>query len=75
MPLFEFDCLDCKRQFELLVGVGAQASKKPACPSCDSLKVNKRFSRFGVRSGNGGGGQSGGGCGPCASTNCGPCKS
>jgi putative FmdB family regulatory protein len=73
MPLFEFDCLDCQKQFELLMGVGARSSRKPACPTCESVNVKKRFSRFGTRSGNGDGGGQSGGCGPCTSSNCGPC--
>jgi len=77
MPIFEFDCLDCRKQFELLVGVGQPAGKNGrVCPVCQSQNIKKRFSRFAARSGSGGettavAGSSG--CSSCSSSNCGTC--
>ncbi|MDP1809077.1 MAG: zinc ribbon domain-containing protein [Actinomycetota bacterium] len=77
MPIFEFDCLDCQKQFELLVGVGKPAGKNGrVCPACQSQNIKKRFSRFAARST--GGGQTtpvagSSGCSSCSSSSCGTC--
>jgi putative FmdB family regulatory protein len=42
MPIFEFVCKDCGRDFEALVRSGAQ----PECPRCRSLQLEKRLSVF-----------------------------
>ena len=76
MPIFEFDCQDCRKQFELLVGIGKNsAANRHMCPACRSSNIKKRFSKFGVRST--GGGQtssSGSSCTSCSSSNCGTCS-
>ena len=45
MPLFEYACASCSKQFTALVGVLAGASP-PACPRCGSADLNKLVSRF-----------------------------
>lgn len=45
MPIFEFQCLDCKRRFSTLVGVTAD-SVEPACPRCQGMRLRKLVSRF-----------------------------
>lgn len=40
MPIFEYRCLDCKHEFELLVRGGAT----PACEKCSSAKLEKMLS-------------------------------
>ena len=67
MPLYEYHCLDCDQDMELLV---SSSSEKPECPECGSSNMEKQFSTFAA------GGSpaidvssgccSGGGCG-CAS--------
>jgi putative FmdB family regulatory protein len=47
MPLYEYRCQSCGRQFELLV----RASTVPACPDCASLELDKQFSVFAVGAG------------------------
>jgi putative FmdB family regulatory protein len=47
MPLFEFACRDCGRQFEYLT----RAGETPRCPSCDSLALEKQLSVFAVAAG------------------------
>ena len=63
MPLFEYECRACGRQFEHLT----RAAETPACPSCDSEDLQKRLSAFAV--GTNGGGKAGtstaGPCGAC----------
>lgn len=44
MPLFEYLCADCARQFTFLTGVIA-ANSEPRCPRCDSTDLRKLMSR------------------------------
>jgi len=44
MPLFEYECLGCGREFELL----SRAAEQPSCPSCHSTDLQKRLSVFAV---------------------------
>ena len=47
MPLFDYACRDCGHRFEALV----QGRAKPACPECESKKLEKQLSAFAVSSG------------------------
>lgn len=47
MPLFEYTCRDCSRQFEALV----TASRTPVCPGCGGTALEKRLSVFAVSTG------------------------
>jgi putative FmdB family regulatory protein len=51
MPLFEYACRHCGHRFETLVMGG----RKPACPQCESVELEKLYSTFGARSGSGAG--------------------
>jgi putative FmdB family regulatory protein len=42
MPLFEYTCKDCDRQFEFLV----RAQETPACPTCHGTELQRRMSTF-----------------------------
>lgn len=42
MPIFEYACQDCGRQFEALV----RTDTVPACPSCQSSHLEKQLSVF-----------------------------
>ena len=44
MPLFEYECRACHREFELLV----RESTELACPECHSHDLEKRLSVFAV---------------------------
>jgi putative FmdB family regulatory protein len=62
MPIYEYACLGCGRQFEALVFGG----ERPSCPACAGRDLEKRLSAFAV------GGSSGvprsadpGACGTC----------
>ena len=46
MPLFDYRCLACQRQFELLV----RGSTTPACPHCGAASLEKMLSMFAVSS-------------------------
>jgi putative FmdB family regulatory protein len=40
MPLYEYNCLDCERDFELLVRSG----EEPHCPECEGTRLAKLLS-------------------------------
>lgn len=44
MPIFEYVCTHCGHEFELFVRGGAAV--KNLCPTCQSEKIDKRFSTF-----------------------------
>lgn len=44
MPIFEFTCNDCGKQFEKIVKASADSS--PECPECGSCNVSKGLSTF-----------------------------
>ena len=46
MPLYEYRCMGCGHEFELLV----RAGDKPACPSCAGIDLEQRLSLFAVNS-------------------------
>ena len=44
MPIYEYECRNCRNDFELLV----HPHSTPACPRCDSNALDKRLSAFAV---------------------------
>ncbi|QDU63538.1 Zinc ribbon domain protein [Planctomycetes bacterium Pan216] len=40
MPIYEYDCDDCKEKVEVLV----RGSETPACPTCGSESLTRRLS-------------------------------
>ena len=67
MPIYEYTCAGCGREFEKYL---ASATADVACPQCSSAKVKRRLSIVGVKTGGSvmstaglaGGGCCGGGC-------------
>ncbi len=49
MPLFEYRCEGCHQEFEVLVRSG----EKPACPKCESTKLEKLISAHAAHVGGG----------------------
>jgi len=77
MPIYEYHCNACGREFEELV-MGKDAAVQ--CPACGSAKTEKLMSRCRARVGGGGGeggysapSSSGGGCSGCSGGNCSTC--
>ena len=44
MPIYEYRCRTCDREFEILV----QGSARPVCPGCGGRKLDKKLSVFAV---------------------------
>jgi putative FmdB family regulatory protein len=65
MPILEYVCKQCDRQFEAIV----LGSQQPACPSCQGTKLERLLSVFAVGAGKSdgfaGGEAFGGACGAC----------
>ncbi len=43
MPIYEYQCTSCGKEFELLV---RGSSPAPQCPSCSSSDLHKKLSAF-----------------------------
>ena len=44
MPIYEYQCKDCKDDFELFFK-SFNFTQDPVCPSCGSIEVGKKISR------------------------------
>ncbi|NLG65092.1 MAG: zinc ribbon domain-containing protein [Actinobacteria bacterium] len=69
MPIYEFVCQQCDREFEELVREGQVVH----CPACSSDHVRRLLSRFAIHSSgvrSAGGGKS---CSSCSSAHCATC--
>jgi putative FmdB family regulatory protein len=74
MPIYEFQCRACGREFEELFR-SSGAVKPPACPKCHSRKTERQFSVFGMSGGSAGKSESSSGasCGGCRRSSCAGC--
>ena len=74
MPIYEYHCNDCGKNFELLVF----GKEKPICPSCKTKKVVRLLSACGFMS-KGSGGETvktsaaDSSCTGCTATSCSTC--
>ena len=46
MPVYEFQCKKCGKDFSLAMTVGEREAKKVRCPKCKSLRTQPVFSSF-----------------------------
>ena len=76
MPIYEYSCEKCGREFEELVFDDAA----PVCPHCGSRETHKLMSRCAHCTGGSDGGEyaapssgGGGGCAGCSGGNCASC--
>jgi len=67
MPIYEFRCEQCRREFETLV----MGREEITCPDCDSATITRLLSTFSHKSGDHFVSSKGSGCGDCSSTSCG----
>ncbi|MDR3205109.1 MAG: zinc ribbon domain-containing protein [Deltaproteobacteria bacterium] len=76
MPIYEFQCLKCGREFEELV---LSTREVVVCPVCGQSDCQKHMSSFSFGPKNGGDlsslSSSSSSCGSCASTSCVGCGS
>ncbi|RUM92059.1 MAG: zinc ribbon domain-containing protein [Thermodesulfatator sp.] len=70
MPIYEFICNKCKKNFEDFV-LSSQKIKEVKCPSCGSDDIQKQFSMFSCRSSSSLGGFSSGMSSPATPGGCG----
>lgn len=75
MPIYEYQCGDCNKEFEYLV---FKSSEVPDCPACQSQKVTKLMSAstFFSKSASGmteSSSAAASSCSGCAATSCGSC--
>jgi putative FmdB family regulatory protein len=63
MPIYEYTCLTCNKEFETLVRLSSPA---PACPECGSTGLQKKLSAFAALSSSAApGGEMPAACGSC----------
>ena len=67
MPIFEYDCVECGEMFEKLVRSSSARVEKITCPTCGSVKVKKKLSRFAAKSSGGFSSTSGASSSDCSS--------
>ena len=76
MPIYEYICFDCKKEYEILRSFN-ESDKPMACNECGGENVKRKLSVVFAHSGgsavNDMGGGGGGGCNSCSGGNCGSC--
>jgi putative FmdB family regulatory protein len=45
MPIYEYECVDCRRRVSLLIRT-LSAAAAPACPRCGGVNLTRLMSRF-----------------------------
>jgi len=76
MPIYEYVCLKCRKEFEVIRPMSQKDSSIP-CEKCGSRTVKRKLAL--VNAHNGGSavpaasGSGGGGCGSCSGGDCGHC--
>ena len=72
MPIYEFVCERCEKEFEELV---RSYSSQATCPGCESTEVRRLLSTFSYSSGSTYSSSAGSSCSSCTSSSCSSCKS
>ena len=84
MPIYEYVCLNCKKEYEILRSFN-ESDQPMDCDECGADNVKRKLSLAIAHSGGSsvsaypdsaaraGGMGGGGGCGPCSGGNCGSC--
>jgi putative FmdB family regulatory protein len=69
MPIFEYHCSKCNKDFEILTF----GSGKVVCPHCNGKKVKKLLSAVSHKSDSGFASSKGSACSSCSSSSCSTC--
>jgi len=72
MPIYEFHCQECGRQFEVLVSIGGENGV--TCSGCGSRDIRKLVSAFGIGGGSSRIKNSSESCANCSATSCSTCR-
>lgn len=72
MPIYEYICLDCKSESEILRSFN-EADQPMGCDECSGENMKRKLSVFYAHSGGSTLSEAGGGCGSCTGGNCGSC--
>jgi len=73
MPIYEYICLDCKKEYEILRSFN-EADQSIECDECGGENVKRRLSVFYAQSGGSTiSSARGGGCSSCSGGNCAGC--
>jgi putative FmdB family regulatory protein len=74
MPIYEYVCQDCDKDFEVIRSM-SQADAPIACQACGGEHVKRKLALFYAQSGGRSvSGTSSGGCGSCSGGSCGSCS-
>jgi putative FmdB family regulatory protein len=46
MPTYEYECVDCKKKFSVILSISEHEKTKVSCPKCMGKKVQQRISLF-----------------------------
>lgn len=72
MPIYEYQCKKCETEFEVFV---TSQNTEVKCKKCGSQELQRKFSVFGMKSGEKFRSSSASsGCGSCSSSNCSHCS-
>ena len=69
MPIFEYHCNACEKDFEILV----LGKEKVSCPECKGKKVTRLLSKVSHKSDHGFTSSEGSSCTSCKATSCSGC--
>ena len=80
MPIYEYQCAKCKKQFEV-VTLSMSEKANAVCPKCKSKKTRKliskvgrgKYASLGAESSSSASSSSSSGCSSCSSSNCSSC--
>jgi putative FmdB family regulatory protein len=72
MPIYEYVCLDCKKEYEVLRSFN-EADKPMACNECGGENVKRKLSVCFAQSGGQAISGAGRGCSSCSGGNCASC--
>ena len=63
MPIYEYECKDCGKEFEKIMSFSAKDIDSPECPGCSSHETHRRISRVSSHGQSNSGGYSSSSCG------------